>query len=523
MIFDLKYYMSIFWRRSPYFLVVASVISVIGLSIAIILPSTYRADALLLVEGEQIPDELAASTVTTGSAEQLQIIERRLFARPSLLELATRLNIYPNRSQMDPSVLVADMRQRLEIRRQQSAGRGGATTVVVAFTAGSGSKAAEVTNEMVTLILQENLELRRGRAAQTLEFFDQEVTRLNDELATQSATILAFKLANQNSLPDSLEYSRSRQTSQQERLLQLQRTEAGLADRRARLIELYERTGRVDMGQVNLTPDQRQLQALESELGNALLVYSDTNPRIRVLKQRVAALQAAVAAQGGTNEGADQALSLYEMQLSEIDGELGYISDQKVAIEANLALLKEQIEATPKNSISMDELEREYSITQGQYNAAVGRLSAARVGDRIEALARGQRISVIEQASAPTEPTSPNRPLIAAGSIGSGIGLGLAVIFLMEFLNRSIRRPIEIERKLGILPLATLPYMRTTREHLIRCSIITSVLGITVLGIPIGLWMAHTYYLPMDLLVERAIDQIGLGTLVEQILQRQTP
>lgn len=522
MILDLKYYMSIFWRRFPYFLVVASVISAIGLSIAIILPSTFRADALLLVEGEQIPDELAASTVTTGSAEQLQIIERRLIARPNLLELATRLNIYPNRNQMDPAVLVADMRKRLEIRRQ-SAGRGGATTVVVAFTAGSGSKAAEVTNEMVTLILQENLELRRGRAAQTLEFFDQEVTRLNDELTNQSAEILAFKMANQNSLPDSVEYSRSRQTSQQERLLQLQRSEAGLVDRRVRLIELYERTGRVDMGQVNLTPEQRQLQALEDELGTALLVYSDTNPRIRVLKQRVAALQAAVAAQGGINEGADRGLSLYEVQLSEIDGELGYIREQKAIIEANLALLKEQIEATPENSIRLDELEREYSITQGQYNAAVGRLSAAKVGDRIETLARGQRISVIERASAPTKPTSPNRPLIAAGSIGSGIALGLVLIFLMEFLNRAIRRPIEIERKLGIFPLATLPYMRTAWEQLIRRTIITSALLVTILGIPIGLWIAHTYYLPMDLLVERAIDKIGLGPLIEQIRQIQTP
>lgn len=517
---DIRYYLSIFWRRFPYFIVVAFIVSVLGLSIATILPSEYRADALLLVEGEQIPDELAASTVTTGSAEQLQIIERRLVARPNLLELATRLDIYPNRSEMDPAAIVADMRERLTIRRQTS--RGGATTVIVAFTAGSGAKAAEVTNEMVTLILQENLELRRGRAAQTLEFFDQEVKRLNDELVAQSAEILAFKLANQNSLPDSLDYSRARQASQQERLLQLQRSETALRERRDRLIDLFERTGRVDQVQENLTPEQRQLQALESELENALLIYSETNPRVRILKQRVSALQSAVAAQSGAEtSGVDQALSLYELQLSEIDGQLEFTSDQKAQVEADLIVLREQIDATPSNSIRLAELERENGITQGQYNSAVGRLAAAKTGDRIETLARGQRISVLEQASVPSAPTSPDRMLIAAGSVGSGFGLGLALIVLMELLNRSIRRPVEIERKLGILPLATLPYMRTAREQFFRRFIILSVLLATIVGIPAGLWAAHTYYLPMDLLVERVLDKTGLSPLIEQIRQGQ--
>ena len=37
------------------------------------------------------------------------------------------------------------------------------------------------------------------------------------------------------------------------------------------------------------------------------------------------------------------------------------------------------------------------------------------------------------------------------------------------------------------------------------------------LGIPIALFLVDQYYLPMDLLIERALDRTGLGALIEQL------
>ena len=106
--------------------------------------------------------------------------------------------------------------------------------MTVSFDAPTAAMSAAVTNEMVTLILKENVEIRTNVAGQTLEFFEQEVARLDAELTTLGAKILEFQEANLESLPDSLDFRRSQQAAAQERLLQMDRMRP--AERPARQI-----------------------------------------------------------------------------------------------------------------------------------------------------------------------------------------------------------------------------------------------------------------------------------------------
>jgi uncharacterized protein involved in exopolysaccharide biosynthesis len=516
---DLKFYLSLFLRRLPYFLIVAVTISAIGVSVAVILPPRYSATALLLVESEQIPDDLASSTVRTGAVEQLQILRQQIMTRATLLELANRFAIYRDMPGLNPTEMVEDMRARIDIL--DTTGRSEATTVVVSFKGATAEQALLVTNELVTLLLRGNVEMRTGRATQTLEFFRQEATRLGADLSRQGAELLAFRTANQDSLPDSLDYRRTRQAALQERFLQLQREEGALNDRRARTVSLYERTGRIDTSTNVLTPEQRQLQALRAELASALLIYSPQNPRIQALQLQLEALERAAVSQSvaaGTNEAGSEPTP-YELQLAQIDGEIGYLVDQKAQVERELEALRLSLEATPRNAAQLAEMEREHEITRGQYVAAVNNLAQAQTGERIEVLSRGQRITVIEQAVLPVDPESPNRRLIAAASVLGGIAAGFGLVLLLELMNHTIRRPSEIVAKLGITPIATLPYIRTRGEQLIRRSILTGGFLIVAFGISGGLYALHVYYMPMDMLVERAIEKTGLAPLLGQIRQ----
>jgi len=89
----------------------------------------------------------------------------------------------------------------------------------------------------------------------------------------------------------------------------------------------------------------------------------------------------------------------------------------------------------------------------------------AETGDTIEALAKGQRISVIQQAVAPREPERPNRALLAVGGVGGGMFLGLVLVVLLELLSTSIRRPVDLTNALGITPFGTVPLIRTRWDH----------------------------------------------------------
>ncbi len=273
---DLKFYLALFLRRFPYFLIVCLAVTGLGVTLAYTLPPVYNAQARLLVESPQIPDELAASTVQVEAPELLRIIQQRILTRANLLEISRKFNIHANRPEMTADDIVLDMRARTQIGLPNVRDTTGVVTV--SFSAPTARQSAEVTNELVTQVLQQNVELRTTAASQTLDFFEQEVERLNDELARQGALILDFKLKNKDALPESLEYRRTRQASLQERLAQVDRDLAGLRDRRTQLAELYERTGQAGAPMEPLTPEQARLQQLKQELAAGLVIYSPQKP-----------------------------------------------------------------------------------------------------------------------------------------------------------------------------------------------------------------------------------------------------
>jgi uncharacterized protein involved in exopolysaccharide biosynthesis len=508
---DVRFYALRFVQRLPYFLLVTIAVSAIGFTVAYLLPAVYRAEARLLVEAPQIPDELAPTTVRNAAPEILEIIKQRLTTRAKLLDMAERLEIYPETEVMDPDAIVRDMRARTTMRLPNSADL--ASFVTVSFEAPTGELSARVTNEFVTAILQESVALRTASAGQTLDFFTAEVAQLNDDLARQGAKILEFKQANNDALPDSLDYRRTRQTSLQERLLQLDRDLASLGDRRARLVDLYDRTGQIEPVTDARTPEQRQLQLLQDELQAALAVYSPQNPRVRTLQAQIASLQKVVNTQLGTGPLENPALSAYELQLADIDGQADFIREQKAEVEAELATLKTSIDATPGNAITLDVLQRDYDNIQLQYNTAVARLSQAATGDRIESLSKGQRISVIEHAVIPARPASPPRRMIAVGSVAAGMALGGALVFLLEFLNRSIRRPADLVSGLGITPFATIPYIRSQAEIWRRRGIMLAAFMGVAVGVPVALLVVHLYLIPLDLLLDQVRARLGLAAM----------
>lgn len=518
---DLRFYLSLFLRRLHWFLLLLAVGSGIGITLARVLPPVYVASAKLVVEAEQIPDDLAPTTVRTEPTEQLQIIQQRILARDTLIDMANRLQIYGGQSHavgLEPDKIVADLRERIAIGVSGSTSTRGpaqATLVTVSFEAPSSALAASVANEVVTLILKENVEMRTAVARQTLDFFDQEVTRLDKALAEKGAVILAFKEKNKDALPDSLDFRRNQQAAAQERLLQLERDRAALQDRRDRLVRIYEETGTIDSAVpgAKLTPEQQQLKTLQDTLAAQLIVLSPENPKIKMLQAQIAALEKTVTAQsaGGATAASGQALSAYELQLADLDGQLTYLDTQRKQIEAELKALQTSIEATPANAITLDTLQRDYDNIQIQYNQAVANKARAETGDTIEALSKGQRISVIEQAVPPREPEKPNRPVIAAAGVGGGLVLGFGLVLLLELLNRAIRRPADLTAKLGIAPFATLPYIATRHEQR-RQRIILLIGFLLVLAAVSGLlWAVNSYYMPLDLLIDRLLEKLQLG------------
>jgi hypothetical protein len=100
--------------------------------------------------------------------------------------------------------------------------------------------------------------------------------------------------------------------------------------------------------------------------------------------------------------------------------------------------------------------------------------------------------------------------MIAGGGIVAGAFLGAALIVLIEVLNRAVRRPTDLVRTFGIMPIATIPYMRTPSETMMRRTAFATILLVAVLGIPAMVYAVHVYYAPLDIIVGKIVSKFGI-------------
>lgn len=504
---DIKFYLSLLLRRLPIMLALFVCCVAVGIGVAFTLPPRYSADAQLLVQSAQIE----GSTVNVEATERLEIARQEILTRANLIDIARKYDVFRGEDVRNPDEIVSQMQSRASVAISGARGRGGATFLNISFTDDDAQTAANVVNEMVTLFLAEDAKTRREQAGQTLDFYRDEVDRLSLELSRKSSEIVTYEEANKDALPSGNDFRLERQSQLQEQIAIAARNRASLDEQRSNLLAM----GSIAPG-MNQSQQMQQLRQAEAELSDALALFSESNPRVKILKARIEQLQNAVNASVELPQEDDVELSsdpnaaAIQLQIASIDSQIGFLEQDVQRAREELEALNDAIRKTPQVSIRLDELNRDYQNLQRQYDAALVALNNAQAGEKIELASKGERLRVIEQAVAPSAPNSPNRRKIAAAGAAAGFGLAAAFFILAELLNRQIRRPADIVSGLGIQPFATIPYLETSTSKNRRRALWTILIAALAIGIPVALWSIHEYYLPLDYILDRIVDRLNL-------------
>ncbi len=463
---NLKYFRRILSSRFSTFLIVFLLVTAAGFVAATTLPKVYRAQAALVVESSQIPSDLAASTVRVDLAQQLQIIIQRTMSREMLLRLAGDLNLFADEPQLQPSQIVSRLQDQIQMN--MSGGQRGAVTLMrIGVEAKDGETAALIADELLTRTLQQDASYRTEVASDTLAFFEKEVRRLGEELDYFNRRILEFRNENSEASPDTLDYRMDRLSRLQDRQVQIEREIEQIEQQQARLSTLFETTGSTAaLNASPRTPEEVELEELRSELLRARRIYSESSNTVLVLKQWIEDLEAQIGRRVSGSQDADPAEAVYKSQMAELYDQKEDLLRTLKTQQVEMAHLSETIEQTPTVSIRLDTLVRDRDSIQGQYDNAVDRLAAAATGERIEVLAKGQRLSVIERPVVPSSPAGPTPELLFAGATVLAFLAGLGAVILHEILRPLVRRSEDITKGLGVTPLATVPYITTPGEVL---------------------------------------------------------
>ena len=199
------FYWELFKRRWAYFALPFITILAAGAAVALLWPPTYLSEGRILVQSQQIPSELVRPTVTSAAQERIQVIQQRTMTRDNLIAIADKLKLFPDkRALMSPTELVEAVKKNTKIapvdlqldfkQRTRAAMENPTIVFSVGFEYGNAAVAAQVANELMTRILNEDLRDRTSRATDTTKFLAREVQRLQVENSALDAKIAQLRI-----------------------------------------------------------------------------------------------------------------------------------------------------------------------------------------------------------------------------------------------------------------------------------------------------------------------------------------
>lgn len=244
---------------------------------------------------------------------------------------------------------------------------------------------------------------------------------------------------------------------------------------------------------------ERQLNERRMALVVLQLRYTEEHPKIVQLKEEVAQLQTRFAQ---TPERVIQVEREVPNPVhQQVSGEIMALRQQIRANQAAILEIGTRILANEESLRAVSGEERAYRDYQrdqeqyaGLYAAYQSSLIAAQTRMDVDRDARyGTRVDMISPPQTPAFPEKQTPRKVAAATVMGGIAIGLALVFLLELFDRSIRDVEDATSFLKFPVLGSIPIITTQRERerkrLWRFLVLASVIAI-VAGTLSGLiWM----------------------------------
>ncbi len=479
---EIKDYIEVLLSRKWLFIIPFLLSTATGAFIAYTSPPLYRSTTLILVEGQKVPEDYVKPTVTTSVRERLRTITQQIMSRTKLERIIEEFGLYPYRPSRvalfmkrlgfegwdrppTKDELVARMRRDIEV--EVVGNRNRVDAFKLSYIGPDPETAMKVTNALASLFIEENLKVREEYAEGTLDFLAGELERAREELKRQEQLIREFKQRHMGALPEQLDANLRTLDRLQ---MELQSTRESLRRAEDQRIVLQERLAELqgaDDGEVEVVdPLEEELYQLRRQLVVLRSMYKETYPDVQLVKARIEEIEGILESRKGQGEiqpvGPEReermrTIEDVKTELRLLQGEIEALKRRERELMKEIEKYEARVEETPANEQRLAELLREYSILQQNYQSLLEKRLEARLSTNLEKKQKGEQFRVLDPANLPESPFKPDRRKILLMGMMAGVGLGLGLVYGMEYLKPVFRKEEDFIGLVDVPVIATIP------------------------------------------------------------------
>jgi polysaccharide biosynthesis transport protein len=501
---DVEDYIDILRRHASWILGPLFAGMVISCVIAFFLPNTYVSSATLRITPPQISESLVPSTVTQQMNDRISQMQTEILSRTSLAEMIQRptLNLY--RRERDSSPLedvIEQMRSRdvhMNIATISSAGGRPMTAFSISFQYPDRFKAQAVVQALITRFTESMVNVQGLQGKVTTEFLKDEITIAKSDLTRLDNEITNFRIQNSGHLPEDMQFNMQKLNMLQQQFganndaltriaedkLTMDTNLQTLKTQRDSLQQMA--TSTIEQGGIRSNDRLARLKAeiveLEASLTQSLQFYKETYPDIRNLKAAIELkkkerdkLQTEEDAEAAKPKPSAKVVTnpMIRERLIDVQGNIDNVMTamrnketdrlervkQQDQINKEIQVIENRISASPPNAQKYASLLREHAMAEQHYQEMQRKDTAATTYDNVGKRKAGENLEVLDNASLPETPASPNRWLYCGIGTGVGLMIGVFLTGIKEVKDTSLKNLKDVRAYTQLPILSSIPLL----------------------------------------------------------------
>lgn len=587
--FPLFEYWAILKRRKKAFFITAGILILIT-AIFAARWSNYKSVATVEIEQSSI----AAEITTTGGMNtssmmeamadlRISRIQQKITSTGSLVEIITKFNLYPSMRATTPISVVADkMRKKIKLElissmlanpasaQKATAGQLSAIAFNLSFEYSDSLLSQQITNELVSRFLNEDLKQRRSQTEETASFLGKQIEILEASMVEQEKKIAEYRAESGDTRPEALMFNQQAAATVAMNIqtvdAQIASTSGNISALRTQLLSVDPYSRAFADGQI-LTSPAMQLKALQTKYATLTAQYGPEHPDVLKTKRQLNALKKQVKLPVDT--------AMLQAKIDDVDTKIKKTADtlgpdnpELKSLKRQLANLIKQKKKALKSNSSTDSLikvdadnptylsvvsrlresegqqkgleakRKSLQLQQEKYHKAVignpfaeqklasltrdydnsrlrfRELKAKKMAADMSMLMvkerKGQRMTLINPPELPLK-TKPSKKIILLGGIVLSIIAGLASVVFLQILSQSVYGPNHLASIVGVAPLTSVPYITTQAERYRKDRHKRYAIGIVAIAMIILAITFSFTVMPLDVLWSVATGRLGLS------------
>lgn len=465
---DLREYIMILWNKK--WLIIAFLITAVLASYFITtqMKSIYQSSTMMMIQSESGVNDIFREQMPLGLNPGSKLINTysQIFkSRRVLNQVIKKLNL---RNQDGEFISPENLAENISI---QAHGDANLLSLVLEYR--DPQLAQKISDTLVSIMQAEIKALNQASLTGASKFIDSQLEQTQKKLLNLEDQLLNYQQEHEILIPETQARNlldRSTELEKQKSEVELLENEAQLAlkeikqqlteiDQKIISSESISRNPEVDRIKSTLTSLYTELEGLKTKYTpkhpNVITVVAKINNLEKELDNKTAEIVS------GRTEANNPLYQQLKSKIINLEVQKVTAASKKEVYQARLDKIQKKLNNYPESELAFLRLVREKNVTEDIYLLLRNRKEEINIQQAMQT----SDIFVVDSANLPEEPVRPNLRLNLAIAAVLSIILAVFVIFLLEFLDDTIKTESELEKISDLPVLGVIPDLDAIDHH----------------------------------------------------------